>query len=240
MALLTAGSQYILDGVTHQIPSTEKILGLPVRWTKQKEVFFTKMKGLLTFLHRTCEQEGISYYLSCGTLLGAVKMQGFLPSDTDADVCVLQADIPRLLAALRQGPFNVVPFRYGYKLTVREFPFYPFVDIMPVALLPASLNPNPAPTYAFSYPLDAKGEPTFELRFFFNKKKHLASLIFPLRLYTFEGLQLWGPAQGEEVCRQNYGETCFTTSFTKPFRKHCLSGITATMGHRFCQWLGVC
>lgn len=109
----------------------------------------------------------------------------------------------------------------------------------PVASLPPHLNPNTEPTYAFCYPLSTGGEAQFELRHFFNKKKHACSLLFPLRLYDFEGVRLWGPANGREICRLNYGEDCFTTTMVKHFRKHCISGITATWGHRLCTALGI-
>ena len=238
MSLLYPGSNYVLDGVHHCIPSTERVIGPPVKWNAKKQEFFTKLKQLLAHFHETCTAAGIPYYISCGTLLGAVKMKGFLPSDTDADVCVLQEDIPRLKEAFANTPFILTPFRYGLKLAVHEFPHYPFLDIMPVALLPSHLNPNSEPTYSFSYPLDRNQQPTFELRLFFNKKKHPARLIFPLRKYEFEGMELWGPAKGTEVCYLNYGENCLRQSFTKICRKHCISGFTAVWGYRLWEMIG--
>ncbi len=44
-----------------------------------------------------CQQNGIRYYLSNGTLLGAIKYGGFIPWDDDVDVFVPREDYNRLI-----------------------------------------------------------------------------------------------------------------------------------------------
>ncbi len=51
---------------------------------------------LLTF-KRFCLENNITYFLSNGTLLGAVKYQGFIPWDDDIDVFVPREDYDRLI-----------------------------------------------------------------------------------------------------------------------------------------------
>lgn len=42
-----------------------------------------------------CEREGLTYYMVCGSALGAVKYGGFIPWDDDIDVALPRADYER-------------------------------------------------------------------------------------------------------------------------------------------------
>lgn len=52
---------------------------------------------LLRHFRDFCKQENICFFLSNGTLLGAVKYRGFIPWDDDIDVFVPRADYDRLM-----------------------------------------------------------------------------------------------------------------------------------------------
>jgi len=47
---------------------------------------------LLVEFDRVCKKNNIRYFLSCGTLLGAVRHHGFIPWDNDADVELFRED----------------------------------------------------------------------------------------------------------------------------------------------------
>lgn len=51
---------------------------------------------MLQYIAKICEQHGITWWLSSGTLLGAARHQGFIPWDDDVDIVMLRKDYKRL------------------------------------------------------------------------------------------------------------------------------------------------
>ena len=49
-----------------------------------------------------CGKHGLRYYLNAGTLLGAVRHQGYIPWDDDIDVCMPRPDYERFLKYAKQ------------------------------------------------------------------------------------------------------------------------------------------
>lgn len=76
------------------IPGTVEIKG---------ETLISLQKCLLGILHDidfTCKSEGICYYLSGGTALGALRHSGFIPWDDDLDINMQRKDYQRFCTAL--------------------------------------------------------------------------------------------------------------------------------------------
>ena len=60
-------------------------------WAAQVEV--------LLDIDKVCKKNQITYFADFGTLLGAVRHQGFIPWDDDLDISMKREDYNRFLAA---------------------------------------------------------------------------------------------------------------------------------------------
>lgn len=96
---------------------------------------------LIKSIKQVCEDHGIKFTLFYGTLLGAVRHQGFIPWDDDADVALLREDYDQLLTVLRTEASDTYvvssqedgeEFYGGYaKVSSKAFPDI-WIDILPL------------------------------------------------------------------------------------------------------------
>ncbi len=63
---------------------------------KLRELQLTQLE-ILKVIDQVCRKHDISYSLYAGTLLGAVRHQGFIPWDDDLDICMSRLDYNRFL-----------------------------------------------------------------------------------------------------------------------------------------------
>lgn len=118
-----------------------------------------KLLQMLIVFAEFCEKNGIRYYLSGGTLLGAVRHEGFIPWDDDIDLNIPRPDCEKLqeISGGKIGKYVLVPpnpdllypsnfwrlydnsvvIENTLKNSVRKPVYHPlFIDIFPIEGLP--------------------------------------------------------------------------------------------------------
>jgi len=93
---------------------------------KTKEELRTIQVGVLNHIDEYCKVKGLTYYLSGGTLLGAVRHKGYIPWDDDIDIMMPRGDYEKLLNeyVIEDDSYYKL-FHYRYQ----EDYLYPFAKI---------------------------------------------------------------------------------------------------------------
>ena len=145
---LVAQTQRRLDDITRGMQETENylaqliqlyggVISKEVTRADGRERFFLDLppatgalriyqlgcKKLLDALVQICEQQGLTYWLQSGSILGAVRHHGFVPWDDDLDVAMMRGDIQKLRKALAgRTDFKLTLF-YDYYCCSRQLRF---------------------------------------------------------------------------------------------------------------------
>lgn len=61
-----------------------------------------KILEILQAVDKTCKEHNLRYYLTAGTMLGAIRHKGFIPWDDDADIAMPRPDYELLIANAKQ------------------------------------------------------------------------------------------------------------------------------------------
>lgn len=71
---------------------------------EKQSILFDIMKEIDVF----CRANGIKYSLSDGTMLGAVRHNGFIPWDDDADICMLREDFDKFAKTFKSDKYHLL------------------------------------------------------------------------------------------------------------------------------------
>lgn len=86
-----------------------------------------ELLDILIEFDRVCRKHGIRYYLSCGTLLGAVRHNGFIPWDNDVDVELFREDYEKFRSICKDELGN--EFLFLDHSTDKDY-FWPFGKLL--------------------------------------------------------------------------------------------------------------
>lgn len=73
---------------------------------------------VLCAVHEFCEENKIKYSLACGTLIGAIRHQGFIPWDDDIDIYMIREDYNHFISAFPQlykGTYSLISLERSFQ-----------------------------------------------------------------------------------------------------------------------------
>lgn len=89
------------------------IIERPIQLTEDEHLQLKNcLLDLLVFFHNVCEKYEIPYYITSGTLLGAIRHKGFIPWDDDIDVAMARRDYNKF--------YRVVKKELGEKYAIQD------------------------------------------------------------------------------------------------------------------------
>ena len=78
--------------------------------SERRKQLWATLLGLLREFQRVCTMENLQYFAICGTALGAMRHQGFIPWDDDLDLAMPRKDYEKLKSLSKdfKGPYCLV------------------------------------------------------------------------------------------------------------------------------------
>ncbi|WP_143531138.1 LicD family protein, partial [Rodentibacter genomosp. 2] len=83
---------------------------------------------ILIEFRRICDELGLRYYLSGGSLLGAIRHKGFIPWDDDIDLAMPRSDFNKLIEFSRNYQNDTYKFLFFSK-SGGLLPYAKFVNV---------------------------------------------------------------------------------------------------------------
>jgi len=164
-------------------------------------------------VHSALMAHGITYWMHDGTLLGAVRHGGMIPWDDDIDLVVYAESFTgfhekweQCKRYLTRLGFQMQPEFFGWQLWKSTFDRH--IDLF---FFKRTLNTPTNQVWLV-------GTPACQIQW--PKEYHVESEMFPLRLYKFDRLQLYGPRNPWEFLSH-----CFSPQFYLEGRldsPHCM------------------
>ena len=78
---------------------------------------------VMSVIHDICKKLDLHYFLAYGTLIGAVRHNGYIPWDDDLDIMMPRPDYERLVAYFMENEESLAPYKLFTPDTVADYPY---------------------------------------------------------------------------------------------------------------------
>ena len=129
--LFSLGFEYVCDNKTRVLYALSSMTKNNVIADKTDSLYDGKLQHirdmeleLLRTVDKICRDNNIMYFLSGGTMLGAIRHKGFIPWDDDIDIAMLREDFVKFKAIIK----DKLPEKYRYQSFENKDGYHYFFD----------------------------------------------------------------------------------------------------------------
>lgn len=201
--LAYSNKMYKVRDTDHYLP---KLIYRNKRPFLLKRRTLNQMALLLKKVTQLFEKHDVMYFINAGTLLGAVRHQGFIPWDDDIDLIIPLSEQDKVLSlqdVFIQEGMKLTCARGGFKLGFKNWiTAYPYVDLVIAKERNGALQP--------CFPVDVNGCYTYEVAYDCPNEYYTCEDSFPLQTIDFEGFKVKAPNNLVKQVEQQYGKEALT------------------------------
>lgn len=167
--------------------------------SEEEQETFKKLLNILDLWNKFTTNNNIMYWACGGTLLGAIRHNGFIPWDNDLDVCILLSDFEKIKKVLdNQNVLKYIECECGFKIYIDNT--FPFLDVF----ICDYYDENTIKYAGFI--LDDK--PTWFISDLYPKDKYLKTDLFPLTKVPFENITVMVPNNSKNILYPAFSNNC--------------------------------
>lgn len=150
----------------------------------------SELKLILKNVDIFLKDNNIEYSIIAGTLLGAIRHEGFIPWDDDIDICLIRSEYNKLVEILKKNQVSDNLYGIGYELNNSDIPFIKIVnkDISCIEKFTLGKSEIKYETNLWIdvFPIDAIPKKNINLYFFYLRK-----ILFKIYNFKRESIHKW-------------------------------------------------